>query len=109
MTLNIYNKGNAEKTYVQDTYNLLFGTLEDVAEAVNLDSLQTGDNNELIKAASSLVMNSMDTVKELMKDIFPGITDEELRRCSVAEMAAVIIDVVKYTVEQIGKGVNRKN
>lgn len=108
MKLNIYNGKTIEKTYEADTYNLKFGTLEDVANAINLDNLQTGSNVEYLKLAVDLVLHSMDTVKGLMKDIFDGITNEELRNCSVKEMALVLVDVVTYTLQELSTG-NRGN
>ena len=67
MKLNIYENKQVIKTYETDTYDLMFGTLEDVAGAVNLDKLQTGSNAEIIKTAGDFVIHSMDTVKDLMK------------------------------------------
>lgn len=108
MKLNIYEKKRVVKTYEADTYDLMFGTLEDVADAVKLDELKTGSDIELIKMVSNLVLTSMDTVKELMKDIFDGLTDEELRNTKVSEMAAVLIDVVKFTIDQLNIGADKR-
>ena len=104
MKLNIYYKGKIEKTYTADTYDLMFGTVEDVAEAVDLDKLQTGSDTEIIKMVGKLVMGSMDTVRDLLKDIFDGITDEELKHTKVKEVAKVLIDVVGYTIKQLTIG-----
>ena len=103
MKLNIYNKKQIVKTYTADTYDLMFGTLEDVAEAVHLDDMKTGSDTELLTMAMNFVMHSMDTVKDLIKDIFDGITDDELRNTKVAELADVLLDVIKYTLSQMGK------
>lgn len=109
MILNIYEKKKIAKTYEADSYDLLFGTVEDVANAVDLDSLQTGSDVEIIQAVGKLVMNSMDTVKELLKDIFDGLTDEEIRKTKVEEIAVVLIDVVKYTFAKMSKLNSKKN
>ena len=101
MKLNIYDKKQIIKTYEADTYDLMFGTLEDIAEVVKIDELKTGSDVEIIKLAANTVFNSMDTVKDLMKDIFDGITDEELRKTSVSEMAVVLVEVVKYTIRRL--------
>ena len=69
MTLKIYENKVVVKTYDVDTYDLMFGTLEDVAGAINLDKLQTGSNAEIIKTAGDFVIHSMDTVKNLLKDL----------------------------------------
>lgn len=105
MKLNIYAKNKEiKKTYEVEEYDLMFGTIEDVSDAVNLDSLKTGSDVEILKMVGSLVLNSMDTVKNLLKDIFPGLTDEELKNTKVKEIAAVLIGVVKFTIAELGKG-----
>ena len=104
MKLNIYDKKRIVKTYTADTYDLLFGTVEDVAQAVNLDALKTGSDVEIIKMVGKLVLGSMDTVKDLLKDIFDGITDEELKKTRVNEIATVLVDVVKFTIKQLNLG-----
>lgn len=109
MKLNIYEKKQVVKTYEADTYDLMFGTIEDVAEAIDLDSLKTGTDMEILKMAGKLVLTSMDTIKDLLKDIFDGITDEEIRKTKTAEIAAVLMDVVRYTMTQLNKGVSGKN
>lgn len=103
MKLNIYNKREIIKTYTADGYDLMFGTLEDVASAVKLDELETGSDVELIKMVGNLVIHSMDTVKDLLKDIFEGITDEELKHTKINEIVDVFIEVVQYTFRAFGK------
>ena len=109
MKLNVYEKKKIIKTYEVDTYDLMFGTVEDVANAIDLDSLKTGSDVEIIKMVGKLVMSSMDTVKNLLKDIFDGITDEELKNTKVSEIATVLVDVVKFTIAQLNLGGNGKN
>lgn len=101
MKINIYEKKKVIKTYEADKYDLMFGTLEDVADALQLDKLETGSDSEILKMASNLVIHGKDTVKELMKDIFDGLTDEELKKTKVKEIAVVFLDVVKYTIAQL--------
>ena len=109
MKLNIYEKKKIIKTYEVDTYDLMFGTVEDVANAIDLDSLKSGSDVEIIKMVGKLVMTSMDTVKNLLKDIFDGLTDEELKKVKVSEIATVLVDVVKFTITQLNLGGNGKN
>lgn len=109
MKLNIYEKKKIIKTYETDVYDLMFGTVEDVANAIDIDSLKTGSDVEIIKMVGKLVMTSMGTVKNLLKDIFDGLTDEELKNTKVSEIATVLVDVVKFTIAQLNLGVNEKN
>ena len=104
MKLNIYENKKVVKTYTAETYDLLFGTVEDVAEAVHLDELQTGTDTEIIKMIGKMVLNSMGTIKDLLKDIFDGLTDEDLKKVKVSEIAKVLLDVVKYTIIQLNIG-----
>lgn len=109
MKLDIYDKRRVVKTYEADTYDLMFGVLEDVADAIKLDELKTGSDAEIIRMAGKLVLESMDTVRELLRDMFPGITDEEIRRARVADIAQCLVDVVRFTIRQLSRGFGSKN
>lgn len=109
MELNIYKKRKVEKTYKAETYDLMFGTVEDVAAAIDFDALQTGSDAEIIKMVGKVFIKSRETITDLMRDVFPGITDEELRRTKITEMARVIVEIVQYTIAQLSKGTAPKN
>lgn len=110
MKLNIYKGDEIVKTYEKDSYRLRFGVVEDVAKAVNLDELEEGTEAEILRMIAKLVITSLDTIKGLMKDIFPGLTDEEIRNCSVDEMAMVIFEVIEFTIKQLNiRGNKQKN
>ena len=109
MELNIYKKGKIDKTYTADTYDLMFGTLEVIADAIDFDALQTGSDVEIIKMVGKVFLKSRETITDLMKDIFAGITDDELKHVKVKEMARVIVEVVQYTIAQLSKGTAPKN
>ena len=109
MTLNIYENKEVIKTYDMDTYDLMFRTLDDVAGTIKIDQMKTGSEAEIIKIVGSFVVSNMGTVKDLLKDIFPGITEEEIRNTKLAEIISVFIDVVKYTIEQIALLPKSKN
>lgn len=104
MKLTIYENKKPVKTYTAETYDLMFGTVEDIAEAMNIDALQTGSDVEIIGMAASLIKSNMATVKDLLKDIFDGLTDEEIKRTKVREVARVLVDVVKFTITQLKTG-----
>ena len=104
MKLNIYEKKKVVKTYETDTYDLMFGTVEDIADAIKLDELQTGADVEIIVMAGNLIKTSKETVKELLKDIFDGLTDEEIKKTKINEIVTCLVDVVKFTVSQLNIG-----
>ena len=109
MKLNIYEKKQVVKTYEVNSYDLMFGTVEDVANAINLDELKNGTDAEIMKMVIKLIGSSMDTIKQLMMDIFDGLTADELKNVKVSEMARVIVEVVTYTINQLNMGTGSKN
>lgn len=109
LQLNIYEKRNVIKTYTTDEYDLMYGTLEDIFNALDLDNLVSTDDVELIKFTTKAVIKNKDIINHLLKDIFDGLTDEELRHTKVKDIAFILVEVVKFTVEQIGLGASSKN
>lgn len=109
MKINVYEKRKIAKTYEVDAYDLPFGILEDVADTIDIDSLKTGSDVEIITLVGKMIIKNKNIIKELLKDIFDGITDEEIRKTTVTEMARVIVDIVTYTIGQLNLGNNSKN
>lgn len=109
MKLNIYEKRKIIKTYEAETYDLMFGTVEDFINLVDLDKLQTGSDTEIIKLVSDVVLKGMNVIKPLLKDVFEGLTDEELRNTKVSEITSVLIEIIKFAVTELSKGTNAKN
>lgn len=109
LKLNIYDKKKVIKTYTAETYDLMFGTVEDLLEIIDLNKLESGSDIELIKVVGNLVLKGMDIIKPLLKDVFEGLTDEELKNTKVSEIATALIEVVKFSINEMGKGVTRKN
>lgn len=111
MKLDIYDHKTVVKTYETDAYEIMFGTVEDLIDAAKLDTIEHGSDAEIVIAATNLVTTSMGTVKELLKDIFEGLTDEEIKHTRVSDIVNVIVDVIMYAVGQISifGGSGRKN
>ncbi len=101
MKLNIYDKRTVVKTYEASAYEIMFGTVEDIIDAAKLDKIESGTDAEIVMAATNLVTSSMDTVKDLLKDVFDGLTDDEIRHARVSEIINVIVDIIMYAVSQI--------
>ncbi len=104
LKLNIYEHKKIVKTYTADTYEIPFGLVEDIADLIKIDELKDMNDTELFKLICKIVINMMPTVRELMHDVFEGITDEELRHTTVPEIASCIIEIFAYTVTIIRRG-----
>ena len=103
LKLNIYkNQNEIEKVYTADTYDILFGTVDDFAHVLDLHAL-TGNKGatEAAQAMYNLVSGGMDMLKPLLKDIFPELTDEELRRVKIKELVPVAAGLCGFTMEQL--------
>lgn len=100
MKLNIYNKKREiVKTYEVQEYELLYGTVEDaldIFDSVSSDSSQ----DEIIRTVAS----SRDKINELLMDIFPELTHEELRMVSVRELLPLFTDLIKYVGSSLSGG-----
>ena len=104
LKLNIYDHKRVVKTYTADTYEIPFGLVEDIADLIKIDELKAMTDEELFKMICKIVINMMPTVRELMHDVFEGITDEELRHATVPEIATCIVEIFAYTISIINRG-----
>ena len=109
LKLNIYEKKKIVKTYTAETYDLMFGTVEDLIDLIDLDQLKNGSDIEIIKLVGKIIVSGMGTIKPLLKDIFEGLTDEELKKTKVSEISTALVEIVKSSISQITKGTNGKN
>ena len=103
LKLNIYrNQKEIEKTYTADTYDILFGTVEDIMNMLDLDAFMgNGGTVSLMEATGKLVSGSREMLKPLLKDIFPGVTDDELRRVKAKELLAVLAGLTGFSLDEI--------
>lgn len=90
LKLNIYNGKIIEKTYITDTYDLMYGTIEDVLNVIDLDKIDK--SVELGK----MIIRLLPLIKPFLKDVFDGLTDEELRRTKVKEVKQIFEKIFSY-------------
>ena len=100
--LNVYKSGEIVKTYRTETYEIMFGTVEDLLGVIDFDKIQKGTDTEVLLAVAKAIPKAFSLVKPLLKDVFPG------KNCRVKEIAKVLIDIAKFTISDIGAG-NSKN
>lgn len=96
--LNIYrkdNKNEIEKTYTAETYDLMLGTVEDIMNVIDVDKMND-------KAAVAVMcVKGYSKIKPFIKDVFEGVTDEELNRVKVKELIPAFIDICKSIVDSL--------
>lgn len=115
MKLNIYGKvdGKREvvKTYEAETYDLMYGTVEDFLQLVDVQNIQmvmteTVGENQVIGVAE-IVTNCFGQIAPLLMDIFDGLTSEELRNAKVSEIIDVVKECISYSVKTAFKGTSK--
>ncbi len=109
MRLPVYNGKEVEKEYRAEEYSVMFGTAEDIISLFDIEKLANADDRELAKAVAAAIPKAIGMLKPLLKEIFDGLTDEEIRRCKVADIARVVVEVAKFTMKQIVDESRSKN
>lgn len=102
MKLNVYkNQKEIEKTYVVDAYDMMYGTVEDIFEILD----QVGDMRS-DAALLNVIQKNRKKLNELLKDVFPELTDEELRRIKLKELVPFFVDLFDYVKDSFGSEKN---
>ena len=61
LKLNIYNKKNITKTYTTESYDIMFGTVEDLLNLIDLEKFNNSKNDmEFIKVVTEAVVKGFD-------------------------------------------------
>lgn len=115
MKLNIYkNQREIIKTYECDRYRLMYGTIMDLTNIIDLqlvvDYLQGKEisDERFVENLIDLITNSMNLINGLLKDMFEGLTDEELKQTDIYEIIQIVIEVASESVPLIKSGVAKK-
>lgn len=108
MTLPIYGRDEngkraIVKTYKAETYDLMWGTVEDVANAFKLDNVQELTEEQLNQLIGAFIVEHLPQVHEFLKDIFEDITDDEIRNTKAEDVVMVFIDLIIYTVTKVSR------
>lgn len=94
MKLNIYkNQKEIEKTYETDSYDLMYGTVEDVLGI--FDDIDAADDMQLF----GVIQKNRDKINDLLLDVFPGVTEDELRKVKVKELIPIFIEIFTYVAK----------
>lgn len=93
--LNIYSKtekNKVEKIYTAESYDLMLGTVEDIMQVIDLDKLKTDMD------IAKVVVKIYPQLKPFLKDVFEGLTDDELKQVKVKELVPTFLEICKSIV-----------
>lgn len=108
ITLKIYEGKKVIKTYTAETIDFSFGVVEDILDALDLENMKTGNNAEL----AAIIIKCSKQLKPFLKDLFPGVTDKEIRKTRIQNLIEVFRGLYQYATEELGKvasGTDEKN
>lgn len=106
MKLDIREKGEIIKTYTADINDVDYGVVEDVSRIINIEELQEMTDADSMRMIGSIVKSKSADVKAVLKEIFDGVTDEELRKVRPRQIAAALYEVVLFTINDLVAGMN---
>jgi len=101
LKLTIYKGKEIEKTYTAQDYNVMYGTVEDLLDLLDLDALTGKDKVSMLSAVSRLMKSRQDVINPLMLDIFEGLTEDELRRTKAIDVVNVILGLAGFSFDQL--------
>ena len=101
LKLTIYKGKEIEKTYTAQDYNVMYGTVEDLLDLLDLDALTSKDKGSMLSAVSRLLKSRQDVINPLMLDIFDGLTEDELRRTKAIDVVNVILGLAGFSFDQL--------
>jgi hypothetical protein len=100
-----------EKTVTANDFELSTGVCEDVLNIINIDmfagGLQSLSKESTQELVLEMIKNGYPYFIDLIKEIFE-ITDDEAKRIKIADIARVIIEIVKYSFLQLSSALGKK-
>lgn len=102
LKLNVYTDEKLkelEKTYTCNDFALSTGVVEDLLDLINID-LFTGklSQEEVLVEIAKIVIKGKPAFNNIVKNIFDGLSDDEIRRTNLREFVKVLYDTVVYTI-----------
>ena len=98
MKLTIYKTQTEIKKVVETKgYDLMFGTVEDILSVLD-DVGDLADDMQLLDA----IRKNRSKLNALLMDVFPELTEEDLRGIKVKELIPFFIELFAYVKESFG-------
>ena len=114
--LNIYTNRKlreVEKTYIVNDFELSTGTCEDLLDIVNIDMFEGGlealSDEAKIGEVLRTITGGVQVFKDLLKDVFDDLTDEEIKRTKVSDIINCVATIIKYSVNGLASSFGSKN
>lgn len=97
LVLKIYDTDgkNIVKTYTSSTYDLMFGTVKRLMELLKIEDM---DNQlEMLK----IIYGAWEEIKTVLAGVFPNVQPDEWEHVKVKELLPLIMDIAKFSVQEM--------
>lgn len=104
LKLNVRTADGSAKTYTTDTIDFSFGVVEDVLDALDFESMSDS------RQVGAMVIKASKQLRPFLKELFDGVTEEELRTVKMSNIIEVFKGLYTYATSELGAiGTNSKN
>ena len=97
LILKIYEGKKVAKEYKAETIDFSFGVVEDILDILDFDSMKKGDNKEI----AAMIVKASRQLKPFLKDLFDGVTDEEIRKTRIQNLIEVFRGLFRYATQEM--------
>lgn len=96
ITLKIYEGRQVVKTYTAETIDLSFGVIEDTLDILDFEHMT--DKTQI----GAMIVKASKQLRPFLKDIFDGLTDEEIRNTRTQNLIEVFKALYDYAMHELG-------
>ena len=110
--LNVYNKNKVVKTYKTSDLYVEVGVVEEIFKLVDIDKLldSKATQEELGTMILKVLVKGWDCFKDVILEVFEGMTEEEFKHTHLNEVASVIMTILFSALNDLNKiNTNSKN
>lgn len=86
----------ASKTYTTETIDLSFGIIEDIINVLDFDNISD------TKQIGLTVLKCSKQLKPFLKELFPEVSDEELRTVKSSNIVEIFKEIYHYITSELG-------
>lgn len=111
LKLNIYNGNEIEKTYTAQSFRLSTGVVRGIIKFIDVDKfiLDGKINEELaVIEAFKIITKSFESFIQILLDLFPEASEEEINRTDMMEVAQVIVKAVMEAFSSLNNIASKK-
>lgn len=96
LKLKVIDSNGNSKIYTADTIDCQFGIVEDILNVLDVDNMDSKSS------LAAMIIRSSKQLKPFLKDLFDGVTDEELRTAKMSNIVEIFKVLYNYAISELG-------